>query len=264
MSSLRLGKLMRRGVYAAAFAIYAGAVPAEAQITNFQHIVLIIQENRTPDDLFYALCTDHPCNAVGDNKTYDIQTSNWLDRHSKTGFTQPMPVPLANDYKVKHSHGDFLAMCDLDPNTHTCRMDGAGDVNCAPRNRCPDKPQFRYVDNSDGTLDPYLALAAQYGWANQMYQTNQGPSFPAHQFLFGATSAPSRKDDHKGTFAAENLSDPVNGCIADPASREQLIDANGLEAPNNTIYPCFEHKTIGDLLDKANVRWKYYTPGAGD
>jgi phospholipase C len=252
-------------LFAAAGVVWASAVSAQAQApANFQHIVFIVQENRTPDDLFYALCAAHACNAVGDNKTYDIQTSNWLDKHSKSGVTQPLPIALANDYKVKHSHGDFLAMCDLDPDSHACRMDGAGDVNCTPRKQCPDKAQFRYVDNSDGTLDPYLALAAQYGWANQMYQTNQGPSFPAHQYLFGATSAPSKTDDHRGTFAAENLSDPINGCIADPASRIQLIDANGVEDPDNKIFPCFEHRTIGDLLDRVNVSWRYYTPGAGD
>ena len=33
------------------------ATPASAQITAFQHIILVIQENRTPDNLFYGLCT---------------------------------------------------------------------------------------------------------------------------------------------------------------------------------------------------------------
>jgi len=188
----------------------------QPRVSTFRHIVLIIQENRTPDNLFYALCADHPCHAVSDSSSYDIQTSNWLDKHAKGGVTRPAPAPLANDYKLKHLHPDFLAMCDLDENAHVCRMDGAGDVDCAPRNRCTGKAQFRFVDNSDGILDPYLALATQYGWANQMYQTNQGPSFPAHQYLFGATSAPNRKDDHKGTFAAENV---VDGCLANPDLR---------------------------------------------
>ena len=30
--------------------------PASAQITSFQHIILVIQENRTPDNLFQGLC----------------------------------------------------------------------------------------------------------------------------------------------------------------------------------------------------------------
>jgi phospholipase C len=70
----------------------------------------------------------------------------------------------------------------------------------------PEQPQFRYVDHSSGILNPYLDLATQYGWANYMFQTNQGPSFPAHQFIFGGTSAPSAADDAAGIFAAENMS----------------------------------------------------------
>ena len=68
-------------------------------------------------------------------------------------------------------------------------MDGAARVACT--GTCPAKPQFRYVDNSTGILNPYLDIATQYGFANYMFQTNQGPSFPAHLYLFGGTSAPN-------------------------------------------------------------------------
>ena len=33
-----------------------GPVMIQAQISNFQHIVIIFQENRTPDNLFQGLC----------------------------------------------------------------------------------------------------------------------------------------------------------------------------------------------------------------
>jgi hypothetical protein len=33
-------------------------------------------------------------------------------------------------------------------------------------------------------LDPYLMFAKEYGWANYMYQTNQGASYPALITLF--------------------------------------------------------------------------------
>lgn len=39
-----------------------------------------------------------------------------------------------------------------------------------------------------------------------------------------------------------------------------MIDPNGEE--NQQIYPCFEHPTLPDLLDKAGVSWRYYTPSA--
>ncbi|HEY3777684.1 MAG TPA: alkaline phosphatase family protein [Rhizomicrobium sp.] len=234
-----------------------------AQPTNFQHIVVIVQENRTPDNLFYALCAVKPCSTKPDSSKYDIQKSNWRDKHAQGGTIEPTPVPLVTAYGPRHAHADFVDMCDLKPKTSTCRMDGAGDIPCQ---NCPPDTAFKYVDNSTGVLDPYIFLATHYGWANDMFQTNQGPSFPAHQFLFGATSAPSAPDDHKGIFAAENLkhNDRINGCIAPPAGRVQLINAKGTENPKRQIYPCFEHATLADLLHRQSVTWRYYTPGAGD
>jgi phospholipase C len=102
-----------------------------------------------------------------------------------------------------------------------------------------------------------------------MYQTNQGPSFPAHQYIFGGTSAPNAAADAQGTFASENMSNSgisgtsaIAGCIADPNTRVQLIDAYGVENPANKTWPCFEHRTIPDLLP-STISWRYYTPGAG-
>jgi phospholipase C len=248
--------------------ICAGTVPSSAQIKRFEHIVVIVQENRTPDNLFYALCSTKRCSTKPDDTEYDIQTKDWLDKNASGGKIQPTPVPLANWYDPRHQHNDFVAMCDLDKTTDSCRMDGAGDISC--KVACPPNAEFKYVDNISGILDPYLFLATHYGWANYMFQTNQGPSFPAHQFLFGATSAPSLTDDHEGTFAADNLYihgaqiDQNNGCISSPSSRIQLINANGVENKKNRIYPCFEHLTLADVLDSQSVSWRYYTPGPGD
>ena len=150
-------------------------------------------------------------------------------------------------------------MCDTDPATGACKMDGAGDIKCS--GTCPTKPQFRFVDNSQGIVNPYLDLATQYGFANYMFQTNQGPSFPAHQFLFGGTSAPSAADDAAGIFASENMSGTSNtaGCTAPAGTTVQLIDPTG---ENRKIYPCFEHATMPDVLPPA-ITWRYYAPSAG-
>src|SRR5258708_39432331 len=90
---------------------------------------------------------------------------------------------------------------------------------------CPAKPQFKFVDNSTGILNPYLTLATQYGWANYMFQTNQVPSFPAHQFIFRGTSAPTREDDATAIFAAENLTQDGRsaGCNALSTTRTILL-----------------------------------------
>jgi len=218
-------------------------------------LAVIVQENRTPDNLFQGLCSpSRRCSTTAGARHYDIQTSNWLDKTSPTGVTQPSPVPLANAYDLMHSHQAFVQMCDI--SAGACKMDGAGNISCYT-GVCPAKPQFKFVDNSTGVVNPYLALATQYGWANYMFQTNQGPSFPAHQFLFGGTSAPSALNDAQAVFAAENMSGGgVAGCTAPTTTSVKLITPSG---ETGSIYPCFEHNTMADL----NFTWRYYAPNAG-
>lgn len=244
-----------------------GSMFAHAQISRFEHVIIVFQENRTPDNLFQGLCkspygTAASCSTKPTGSLYNIQTSNWLDKHSSSGVTQPTTIALANSYDVGHNHKEFTAMCDLNSTTGKCRMDGAGDVTCSPKASCPTKAQFKYVDNSAGIVNPYLDLATQYGWANYMFQTNQGPSYPAHQFIFGGTSAPSTEDDAEGTFSSTNVSQPaqagtaITGCIALAGSTTKLITSTSDETQK--IYPCFEHQTLTDLLENVQVTWKYY------
>jgi phospholipase C len=243
-----------------------------AHAAKFDHIIIIVQENRSPDNLFQGLCVppygkSTSCSTTPSATQYDIQTKDWVDG-SKT--VQPKTVPLAGVYDLGHSHTDWVKMCDLSGST--CKMDGASLVKCGPSG-CPSSPQFRYVENAKGILNPYLELATSYGWANYMFQTNQGPSFPAHQFLFGATSAPSALDDANGIFASENMTNTgiggvnaVAGCIATDGSggtsstTVQLIEPPGVET--KSMFPCFEHETMADLFPP-DVTWRYYAPSAG-
>jgi phospholipase C len=239
---------------------------ANAQIASFQHVVVIVQENRTPDNLFQGLCTAPTlCSTNPTSSQYDIQTKNWADKTSHTRSTQPATIALANKYDLSHAHSAFVAMCNANPMTGACRNDGAAGISCS--GKCASKPQFRYVDNAAGILQPYLDMATQYGWANYMFQTNQGPSFPAHQFLFGGTSARTAADDAAGTFASENMSNSGTsgtqasaGCTAPADTTVELINAQGVE--NQKVYPCFEHETMADLLP-SQITWRYYAPSAG-
>jgi phospholipase C len=213
----------------------------EAQI---QHVVVIFQENRTPDNLFQ--------DPVLISRGADIASSGV---NSKGQVLPLLPIPLAVPYDLGHRHVDFVKMFDGG------KMDGADFVdvgcqgtitNCAPAN-----PQFMSVNPSE--VQPYFQLAEQYTFADRMFQTNQGPSFPAHQFIIAGTSAPTATSD---LFAAENPLDVQHtGCIAPPGSFVKMIDPLGSES--HKLYPCFEHPTLTDLLDQRRISWKYYAPSAG-
>ena len=206
--------------------------------------MLIVQENRTPDNLFQ----DPVLIARG----ADIASTGKNSR----GETIPLaPVPLANDYDISHIHQAFVDMYD------DGKMDGADmvEVRCKQGVAAcpPPNPQFGYVPPSQ--VQPYFALAEQYTFADRMFQTNEGPSYPAHQFIFSGTSAPT---SGSALFAAENPIDTSHtGCTAPPSQTILLIDPFGVES--SSTFPCFEHITVADLLDAKSVSWHYYTPLSG-
>ena len=217
---------MKRVAQSLLVVFWLGTMVADAQVqysNPFKHVVVVVQENRTPDNLFHGLLTWPGINP----KNYKIAT---VGKNSKGQFIPLTPVPLGISYDLSHKHEAFLAMYDGG------KMDGADKIQCHPTTgTCPANPQFKYVDNSQHILDPYLTLAAQYGWANYMFQTNQGPSYPAHQFLFGGTSAPSASDDLFGIFVAENPLAPKaatynalkdTGCLAPLDEKNWLIGVN--------------------------------------
>lgn len=235
-----------------------GALTAQAglSVTPIQHVVVIVQENRSVDNLFQD---PNLVSAGADILNYGINSK---------GVTIPLSViDLGTEganpdaYDLGHTHADWVAMCDLNTTTNVCAMDGADKITttcnkqlgpCPP----PPNPQFMYVNPSD--VAPYFQMAETYTFSDRMFQTNQGPSFPAHQFIFSGTSAPSigsvefMADDPLGVASKSS------GCIAPPAQYVELINPAGVE--NESVYPCFEHQTLSDLLDAANLSWRYYAP----
>ena len=241
--------------------------------SKIQHVVIIFQENRTPDNLFQGLClppngSSSSCSTSPTASQYDIASSGV----NSLGVTLPLtPIDLGtsgsdpDNYDLSHAHSAFVKMCDLN-GSNGCKMDGADlvSVGCAPgvTGCAPANPQFMYVNPAD--VQPYLTMAQQYTFADRMFQTNQGPSFPAHQFIISGTSAPAVASN---LFVSENPSGTGTGtsagCIAPSTENVTLIDSTGTEGSNPPIYPCFEHPTLTDLLKAANVNWRYYTPSAG-
>ncbi len=209
-------------------------------VQAIQHVIIILQENRTPDNLFHGL-------AGADIADYGINSKG-----QKITLT---PLPLANGYGLDHYHPDFLKMYDQG------KMDGADLIPGDCGKNCPPNMQFKYVDPND--VKPYLQMAEQYAFGDRMFQTNQGASFAAHQFIIAATSAPTATSR---LFASENVYGVPNatgraGCTAPPEEYATLIDPLGNE--NLFMYPCFEHLTLMDLLDNQGLSWRYYTPSLG-
>jgi phospholipase C len=237
----------------ATVSITVNALPAGA----IKHVVIIFQENRNPDNLFH--------DTVLMQRGADIATQGKTSTGQMVTLT---PVSLVVPYDLSHTHDAFLQACVYNPATNSCAMNGADLVGCAPN--CPTNAAYQYVDNSTGDIQPYFDMAETYTFGDRMFQTNEGPSFPAHQYIISGTS---RTGESNPIAVADNIGNNQRdgtawaGCLAPPGSYANGIDITNLDprAQLNPInYPlCFEHPTLTDLLDTAGLSWRYYAPMAG-
>ena len=201
-----------------------------------KHVIIMMQENRSTDNLFHGLPNADTVNFGLNSKGQKITLQ---------------PLALANSYDLGHTHVAFRVEYDGG------KMDGADRVFVSCGKNCPNA-QFKFVQQSD--VAPYFQMAQQYAFADHMFQSNQGESYPAHQFVIAATSAPSATS---AMFVAENPDGfsgaPRNtGCTAPLYEFVRLINPLGQE--NQIVYPCFEHLTLMDLLDTAKLSWRFYAP----
>lgn len=224
----------------------SSSMPASPQ-PKIQHVVIIFQENRTPDNLFQ----DPKLIAAG----ADIQNVGVNSQGTRIPLT---PLTLASDYNPYHGHPSFLDMYD------NGKMDGADKIqiscNHGAQNCPPPNAQFTYVPVTEAA--PYFQMAETYTFGDRMFQTNQGPSFPAHQYILSGSSA--QNTDTSPLYASENPNGIQNpgidaGCVAPQNEIVSLIDLLTGDESQST-YPCFDHPTLTDSLDSANLSWTWYGP----
>jgi|HubBroStandDraft_5_1064220.scaffolds.fasta_scaffold16601_2 phospholipase C len=232
---------------------------------QINHVVIIFQENRTPDNLFH--------DTVLMSRGADIATQG----QTSTGQTVTLtPVPLVTSYDLGHGHLAFLKACDYNPSTNACAMDGADLDSCGPGD-CPTYPEYQYVQQSD--VQPYFTMAETYAFGDRMFQTNQGDSFPAHQYILAGTSrvCTPQAECPSGITTSVTISDnPANnerpdgtywaGCLAPPGSTINAIDLSQPfpQSGFGITQLCLEHPTLTDLLNNAGLSWKYYAALPGD
>jgi len=233
----------------------------------FTHIVVIVQENRTPDNLFGG-SPAHPVCGVEDPFEAGVDIDNGGPNEAAGAVTclTPMSIP-GNGIDLDHTHKPgWINQYDGG------KMDGA----CLKT--YPSCPQYTFVPKSDD--QPYFDIATKYGFANYMFSTQEGPSFPAHQFLFGGSSAPVYPGDPNQLykyFVAENSKGLMgSGCPA-TGSQSQFalwVDPTGLSEikdPNDS--ECYDRNTLVTFQDSSGMvhdrtstwavpqpAWKYYVP----
>jgi len=210
---------------------------------KIRHVVVIFQENRTVDNLFNGF-------PGADTVRSGLNSS---------GQSVPLqPIDMTAPYDLDHSHHGFTTEY---ANGAMNGFDLVGSSACTTG--CPPKDVRAYGYVPQNEVQPYWTMAQQYAFADRMFQTNQGPSFPAHQYIISATSLASTSST---LLAAENPDVPgggtTAGCDAPAGTTVRLIDpASGDESQSTP--PCLDHPVLFDLLDQHNVSWRYYQPNVG-
>ncbi|HEY2475383.1 MAG TPA: alkaline phosphatase family protein [Candidatus Cybelea sp.] len=219
-----------------------GPLDGSAPIT---HVVIIIQENRTVDNLFNSLpganTVQSGANSLG--KSVALR-----------------PEPLTAPYDLSHRHSAWR----VDYANGSLNGFNVAPSNCTAARACPGRAVRAYAYVPQSEVQPYYDLAEAYAFGDQMFATNQGPSFPAHQYLISGTSAIS---DGSDLLASENPTTSrgkaTGGCDSPAGSKVTVIDPSGNESQK--VYPCFQRTSLMQELDNAGLSWRYYQeqPGPG-
>jgi phospholipase C len=194
-----------------------------------QHIVFIVQENRSFDNLFHG----YPGADTA---------STGMTSQGQTVTLQP--VPFEDGYDPNHAEIDFIT------SYAGGRMNGfnlVGYTGGSPPNA---NPQYSYVPSSE--TQPYTALAQQFVLADHMFTSQLDASFTAHQFLIAAQSDKT----------VDNPDYTPWGCDAPAYATVPTINADRSQGPG--IFPCFDYTTLGDELDAQHLTWRYYAPQIGE
>ncbi|MBV9027025.1 MAG: hypothetical protein JO311_00285, partial [Candidatus Eremiobacteraeota bacterium] len=202
---------------------------------KIKHVVIIVQENRSFNDLFEG---------------YSGATTSSYGYDSKGRKITLRPVGLETTWDIDHSSGAFFAACNGTgsiPGTN-CQMNGFNKewVGCGGASApCPIKhPQYAYVPKSETA--PYFAMAHEWVLADQMYASNfDASSFISHQYIISAQAQ-----------SAVNYPFGAWGC---PGGSGDQIATVGLQRqiPQGYETVCWDPTTLGDELDARSIPWAF-------
>ncbi len=197
--------------------------------TPIQHVVIVIQENRSFDNLFQG----YP----GANTQSFGYTRNGTQ-------VQLQPLTLANPFDIDHQFKN--AIKDMNAGQMN-GFDSEKAIGC--KSSCT-LASYSYVPQTQTTT--YFNMASQYVLADDFFPSDEDGSFVSHQYLIAAQANNSYGlPGSHGTW----------GCDGD--GEERLLDPNTIPGtPTSQEIPaCFDaYDTLADEIDAAPpLTWHFYS-----
>jgi phospholipase C len=211
--------------------------PPAKQGKHFKHIVIVIQENRTFDNLF---------------ATFPGADGTTVGKTHNGGTLRLRPADLESPISPNNGYSFWL---------RDWNHGKMNDFDIVPIGSTSGTYVYQYVRPAQ--IRPYWDLAKQYVLSDHMFQTQGSGSFTAHQDLIRGDTAIN---------ATYNLIDfPTGGadqpwgCDAHPGTATSLITQGGQwkQYKNTGPFPCLTYRTLRDTLDAKSLSWRYYAPAVG-
>jgi len=194
--------------------------------TPIEHVVFLIKENRSFDNLFGRFP-----GADGATTANDHGTTRPLTR----GYDQRLPHDLPHDYSA--------AVRSYDGG----RMDGF--------RLTPAADQYAFTQMTGRKMLPnYWRWAERFVLGDRFFASVNGPSFPNHLFTIAAQSGGSH-DNPNSPSGDDRGPYKTWGCDAPKTEKVEVVDTEG---GVHQVPPCFDFRTEADLLEQRDIPWAYY------
>ncbi len=192
-----------------------------AASSPIQHVVYIIQENRSFNNLFY----DFP-GARTQGYGYD-ENGNKIELH---------PQSIDTKWDIDHSLEAFVAAYD------DGKMDGWNEEFAC----CHQPADYAYAYVPQSEIKTYWDMASQYVLADNLFQSNLDGSFVAHQYAIAA-------------FANHEADYPQTWWGCEGGGKDDIPTIKPDRRLGRPVPVCEDYTTLGDELDRASIPWRYYT-----
>jgi phospholipase C len=238
-----------------------------ASQSKIQHVVIIVQENRSFDNFFDCFPgTD----CVASAPPPDPQPSRG-NLQSPCPGPVPTPSPGPTPTPIQLTFGSRLAASDIDHSYCAAfvtqydggKMDG---FYWASSLHSPDHlaKTYAYQVVAVRQIQPYWDLAKRYVLADRTFPTQASGSFTAHQDLIRGDTVVAQGQSvvdypwnhyEINNWGCDDPKNPPKG-----PSVTSLLTSSGQYLAQQGPFPCFTYATIRDLLDAKGISWKYYVP----
>ena len=216
-------------------------------IASIQHVIVLVQENRSFVNLFMGYPgADAPAEgACKPNPALKLCLDGKPVRLKEITLET---TGLLGGKDIGHDHAVFETEFDGG------KMDGFNDIplgtagNLGPARLYP----YAYVEKNE--TKPYWNLANGFTLGDRMFSTETSDSFVAHQQIIAGTTRLNAQESLVDTPSAMPW-----GCDAPPGTTVPVIKVDGTVDNRSHVFPCLtQYKTMADVLDAANVSWKFY------